>query len=55
MADIYLTQAQMALIQAAVDARPPGVTFRNRFDALEIAATIAGVKWQSLLLLAELH
>lgn len=26
MADIYLTQAQMALIQAAVDARPPRST-----------------------------
>jgi hypothetical protein len=44
MADIYLTQTQMALIQAAVHARPPGVTSRNRCDVLEIAATTAGVK-----------
>jgi hypothetical protein len=44
MADIYLTQAQMALIQAAVHARPPSVTFPNRCDVLEIAATTAGVK-----------
>ena len=44
MADMYLTQEQMSLIHAVVDARPPGVTFRNRCDVLEIAATTAGVK-----------
>jgi hypothetical protein len=44
MADIYLTQAQMALIQAAVHARPSGVKSRNKCDVLEIAATTAGVK-----------